>query len=249
MRVVIKLGDQAQTFKATRRWEVPRIILKLNAGPLVLLNGSFVVINAQLAVEDLLLGPPVLKHLRINYQTILQWNHTCLNETDCNTIDTTAAPTSIIGRILIARIRRVRTEAARTNEDNEPQEQHTATTSTGTKPTNGANNTTPTPPPRVNYYHTRNMPDPFQNPNLIDLPDAGQEGASKTAVEDMLAEALVADFPRARINQLQQVVMDRVNVFRTTFSKDKSANITRLKSKLKPDAKPAIVKLRGYNEN
>lgn len=111
MRDAIKSGDKAQNFKATRRWEVPRLIFKLDAGPLALLNVSFLVINAQLAVKDLLIGLPVLKRLGIDSQTMLQWNYARLDETNCNTIDTKAASTSELGRILIARIQRVENEA------------------------------------------------------------------------------------------------------------------------------------------
>lgn len=93
------------------------------------------------------------------------------------------------------------------------------------------------------------MPDPFPNSSLIDLLDAVQEVAIKKAIEDMLAEALVTGFPKARFDELQRIVMDRVNELCTTFLKGKRAIIPPLKLELESDSKPVIVKLRRYNES
>lgn len=243
VRVAIKSGDEAQQFTANRRWEVPRLLLKLAAGPLALLNVSFIVLDAQLAAEDLLIGLPVLKHLGIDSTTMLERNFERLHETDCSQVDLTNASTSKIGRILIARIQRMRTHDASDAADNQ------SMTTSAQAPKQTTTNQPPHDRPRANYYDSRSAPDPFPNPNLLDLPDADQNESVRSAINEMFTDALIAGFPKTRFDELKQIVMKRVNVFRTTFSRGNGANIAPLKLELKPNAKPVIVKLRRYSES
>ena len=78
VQVAFKTNDSTQRFTASREWVVPRLILGLSAGPLALLNVAFLVTDAQLADEDLLIGLPVLKHLEIDSKTMLERNRDCL---------------------------------------------------------------------------------------------------------------------------------------------------------------------------
>lgn len=250
VQVALRKGENAETFTFSRQWTVPRLVLQLSAGPLALLNVTMLVADAELADEDILIGRPVLAHLGIDSRTMLEAKRSTLHETDCKKVRRNATTDSRIGRILIARIKGV----------NNPE---LSLPDTGVKQTSAWDNKqpnlegteqtptqcTPLDRPRSNYFGNRADVDPFPNPNLIDLPDADQKPAIKHAVEQMLTDALAQGFPRARFDDLRKLVLVRINVFRTTFSKGEPAKIPPLELHLKANAKPVQVKLRKYNNS
>ena len=67
-------------------------------------------------------------------------------------------------------------------------------------------------------------------------------------VEDILTDALVQGFPKARFDDLRKTVMARLGVFRTDFSRT-SASIPPLRLELKPDAKLVHVKIIKYSDS
>lgn len=56
LQAALKDTEIAQKFSFSGTWTPPRTILHLNAGPLALLNASFLVADDKLSVEDMLIG-------------------------------------------------------------------------------------------------------------------------------------------------------------------------------------------------
>lgn len=72
---------QKLTFPRTRA--PPRTVWKISAGPLPLLNIEYPVTDAELAVEDLHIGLPVLEHLPVDKKTFLEERRNLLDGSDC----------------------------------------------------------------------------------------------------------------------------------------------------------------------
>lgn len=67
-------------------WIVPRMFFRLTAGPLTPLNVTFLVVNSELAAEDLLVELLILQHLGIDMNTMLEQNRYVLDGTECSLI-------------------------------------------------------------------------------------------------------------------------------------------------------------------
>lgn len=217
VQVALRKGENAETFTFSREWTVPRLVLQLSAGPLALLNVTMLVADAELADEDILIGRPVLSHLGIDPRTMLESKRSQLHETDYKMLSGNASPNSKIGRILIARIKGVKNPELSPATDTEEKPASTDCENDPEKTKQTPSPVLPVHRPRSNYFGNRADVDPFPNPNLIDLPDADQQLAIKQAVNNMLNDALAHGFPRARFDDLRKSVLDRLNVFRTTF--------------------------------
>lgn len=78
-------------------------------GKLVLLNVSFFVADDDLSCEELLIGLPVLRHLRIDNKTVMKTNPSKLDGTDCAKVgNQTSEGLDAVGRLFIARNRHVK---------------------------------------------------------------------------------------------------------------------------------------------
>lgn len=110
LQVALKEDETAQSFTFSRRWTPPRTVLRLVAGPLALVNVTFLVADADLAVEDLLIGLPVLQHLGVDTKSLLENKRDVLNGTDCSTVKPHITG-GHVSRLMIARLNRM------TNED------------------------------------------------------------------------------------------------------------------------------------
>ena len=82
--------------------------MNLSAGQLALVNFSFLICDVELSGEDLLLVHPLLVHLGIDSQTMLEQNHSSLMESDCEAIaHITGKQTSSVCLLLIGRLQQV----------------------------------------------------------------------------------------------------------------------------------------------
>lgn len=72
LQVALKYSSDGARFSFSRTWTALRTVLKLTSGPLALLNLQYLVADADLDVEDLLLGLPVLRHLGVDTKTVLE---------------------------------------------------------------------------------------------------------------------------------------------------------------------------------
>ena len=79
-------GSKPIKFTCDRTWTIPRTVLTLSSGQLALCNISFLVVNGNISKEQLLIGLPVLQHLRIDTRTLLEQQQSQLHETDCQEV-------------------------------------------------------------------------------------------------------------------------------------------------------------------
>lgn len=72
LQLALKDADRAQLFTFSQTWTPPPTVLRSAAGPLALVNVTFLVADANLAAEDLLIGLPVLRHLGVDSKALLE---------------------------------------------------------------------------------------------------------------------------------------------------------------------------------
>ena len=102
--------------------------------------------------------------------------------------------------------------------------------------------------PRVDYYETRNLPDPCPDPSLLDPLDAFQHNEIMSATEQMLSRAAANGLPEELQPKLRKLVKEHLDVFRIGFSHGKPARIPPLHIELMDDTTPIKVQLRNYSE-
>lgn len=84
LSVALKKGDQdsAESFSFPRTRIISRTILQLFSGNLAQMNIIFLVVDDDLACEDLVIGRPVPKHLRVDTHSLLDNNRFVPNGAD-----------------------------------------------------------------------------------------------------------------------------------------------------------------------
>lgn len=82
IQIALKSSDKAASFKFSRVWKVQRLVMELSSGRLELTNISFIVSDAALASEDVLIGLPALQHLVVDSRTILKRNRAMIDGQD-----------------------------------------------------------------------------------------------------------------------------------------------------------------------
>lgn len=224
LSVALKSGDEAQSFRFSRTWTCPRTVLHLSAGPLALLNIRYLIPDDDLACSDLLIGQPVLYHLKIDTKTLLEQNRSQLDGTDC--VDAHPDKFTAVGQI--GRLMR---------------DLYNATT-----PVSQNVNLPDSARPRVNYFDARAENDAFPIPSLIDVADSNQEHGVRTSLEEAIDIAKSDGISEEFVPELRTLVLGHVDLFRTTFSACGSAKVSPLKIVLKGGATPIRVKLRNYSQ-
>lgn len=84
VQVALRKEGEGNIFTFSRSWTVFRSALHLLSGLLALLNITFLVSGDDLVCEDILIGYPDLKHLRIDSNTLQDVIRSTLDGTDCN---------------------------------------------------------------------------------------------------------------------------------------------------------------------
>eukprot|EP00737_Agarophyton_chilense_P003792 gb/GEZJ01004544.1/.p1 GENE.gb/GEZJ01004544.1/~~gb/GEZJ01004544.1/.p1 ORF type:complete len:294 (-),score=41.13 gb/GEZJ01004544.1/:342-1223(-) len=152
LQVTLKDKDVPQTFSFWRSWAPPRTTLKLSAGPLALVNITFLVADEELTAEDLLIGLPVLEHLGVDTKTLLEEKRNFLDGFDCSSV--CASQSSVLGgqlsRLMIARSNQLPNS-----------EDFSSSLSDATRPS-------------VNYDHVHEEQDTFSDASLLDEVDSSQ---------------------------------------------------------------------------
>ena len=198
----------------------------------------FLVADDDLAEEDLLVGRPVLSHMGIDSTTMLVRHREELDGLSCADVrNVVTTRTGKIGRLLLARIHHVK-GACQEEKKNQPTKKNfNKLNQSGDRKKNRQTS---------NYFTNRNEIDPFPHPSLIDPNDLDQEDDIKTGINGMLQDATRNGFPATYFDKLSNMIWQRKNVFRTTFSAGPPAAVPPLRIKLRADAVPTILKLRKY---
>ena len=187
LQVALCDNNEATKFTFSRTCIVPMVVMHLSAGQLALLNVIFLVADANIAFEDLLIGQPLLAILGVDSRTLLENNRAQLDGTDCASIPNISPGTKSVGRLMIARLQN--------KKGTEPQ----PATKDNTRPLD-PNRT------RTNYYLNHDDTDWFPIPSLIDIADRDQHAYIKAHVEQMLQRAENEGFPSGRMPELREVV-------------------------------------------
>lgn len=151
---------------------------------MVLRNILFLISDASLASEDILIGLPVLKHLEIDSRALLERNCAHLDGMNYSSFPLPSASDkrSSLGRIMIGRLERSETEdmACYDCDISESCEEETKSTSIlqAAWPST-AKDTHDLGRPSSNYYVNRFNDNPFPDLNLMDL-----DGPSKAKHEE-----------------------------------------------------------------
>lgn len=220
-----KKGELPQEYNCSRAWFVPITVPHLNAGQLALKNIKFLVADYDVNCEDILIGRPVLHHLRVDTKTLLEDNIPALDGTDCSSIEQTVQTNGgKVSRIMMARLNHVENS----HEDTPPK--------------------VSTVRPKVNYYAARAEEDPFPNPFLLDSIDSDQHDDIMAEVREAEKKAFDYGLPRDERPRLEKILSDHADIFRTSFSSGPPARLPLLKIELTADAKPVKVRLRNYSQ-
>ncbi len=81
IQVDLSAGGEAQELSFYTTWTCPRIFLHLAAGQLALFNVRFLVADGVLSSGDLIVGLPVLQHLKVDNRTLLEKDRASLDGT------------------------------------------------------------------------------------------------------------------------------------------------------------------------
>lgn len=70
LQVVSKDETNTKAFSVPKTWSVPRMILQLTKGPLALINVTLLLLDKELAEEDILIVLPMLQRLVIDTKSM-----------------------------------------------------------------------------------------------------------------------------------------------------------------------------------
>lgn len=85
--VTLKAGEEKYKFSFSRAWKCPRTVLHISDGQLHLLNIECLAPDEALTCEDMIIGLPVLHHLKVDSKTLLEQNRGALDGTDCSAVN------------------------------------------------------------------------------------------------------------------------------------------------------------------
>lgn len=88
IKVALTNTSQGGDYQFSRVWKLPRLVMELSTGRMALNNIAFLISDAKLASEDLLIGLPLLRHLGIDSRTLLERNRAQLDGADCSSVPT-----------------------------------------------------------------------------------------------------------------------------------------------------------------
>lgn len=145
LRVALKTGSDLQRFAVSRAWGVIRTVFHLSSGRLAILNIRYLVEVDYSAGENLLIGLPVLRHLKTYLKALLDANREALDDIDCALLDDqTKSNVGCVSRVMSVRQKR--------------------------QQDNGRDTSTVLPGDssrmRVNYFMVSSREDPFADPTF-----------------------------------------------------------------------------------
>lgn len=109
LQVVLTDGEDALSFLFSRTWTPARTVLNLNAGPLYLVIVSYLVVDADLSVEDLLVVLPVLLNMGVGTKSFSEKRRHLLGGVYCSSIRAASdrARGRQVSRLMIFRLNRL----------------------------------------------------------------------------------------------------------------------------------------------
>lgn len=162
---VLNNDQKPISISCNKVWKVPRTILQVISGPLAPCNVSHLVINGELAPEQLLIGRHVLKHLGVDATTLLDKNRLSLDGNDCIDVGN---PTAYVRRMTLSRISKNSSSTKHQNEKTSNQAAVVATPDVNPASLEDVR-------PRQNYFVVRDEPDTLPEEYSLETADRNQE--------------------------------------------------------------------------
>ena len=207
----------------SRTWTCPRLILHLAAGKLALFNVKFLVADGGPATGDLIIGLPVLRHLKVDTRTLLERNPKFPDGRDCAVVK---GITQSDASVQIGQISPVPTESS-------------------DKKCTSANEHRPT----SNYFENRSAAEEFPNLYVMDRIKAESDrDAVLAAIDDKIKKTDANFLSKQKQEELRSLIGNNLSIFCTTFSAGPRAEIKPLKIYLAPQSRPVLIKLRNYSQ-
>lgn len=185
---------------------------------------TFFVVDADLAVEDLLIPVLVLQRLGVNAKTPLKDRPDLLDGFDYFSVGAFNVWTQDgqVSRLLFVRPNRL----------------------------SGSHMSPNTPlvyvRHRVRFFKIMEEQDPFADSAFLNPCDSIQLKEIKVAVDNTMELASSNEFSYDKLPKFWKLFFDLADPFRTSFSSDSPAKIPPLKADLVPDARPVCVRFRSY---
>lgn len=189
LQVALKEVDKVQLSSFSGAWAPPCIFLHLGSCLLALTNVRFLVSDADLLAEKILIGAPNLLHLGVDTKTMLKCDRTRIDRSDYSVTDHRKSLGSI-SRLMIERRNRVIG-----NTENAEKAQA-----------------------RVDYFKPRRDENPFLGDSLLDPIDAEQHNEVVAEIKSMVERAAVAGLEGSLLERLNTMVWKNMNVFRVGVS-------------------------------
>lgn len=113
LHVTLMYGEAPQSFTFSRFCTPPRTVIRLSPGSLDLTNIKYLVADAEIATEELLIGLSLSIHLGVDTKELLEPQRDVLDEANCSAVQlgTDIGPVS---HIMISRFNRVKDDPSKT---------------------------------------------------------------------------------------------------------------------------------------
>lgn len=221
--MALKKGADAPSFTFLRTWTIPRTVFNLFSGNIALADVTFLVAEDAIACEELIIGLPVLRHLKVDTRTLLENNRSKLDGQDCSAVGnpTMSSKGGVLSLMITARLNGVANEMSETVWNDRP---------------------------RVNYFSVRTEADPFPDPSLLDPIDSEKHEDILQGVKDMKDTAKKNGLEPDSANSLERLINTNIDVFRNGFSSGPPSKIRPLRIELMPEAKKIRVHLLNYTQ-
>lgn len=163
LRVALRTDMDAQKFTFLRAWTLTRTVLSLSPDSFALLNERYLVADASLAAEDMLISLPVLCHLDVDGKTLLKERRGLLNGSNCFNVNgkDLKCAREIISRLMVARLNLVSNESVTVSKSED--EDHDGSQVRQSRDSS------------VDYYRVCEKKDPFLDPSVLDPLDSDQK--------------------------------------------------------------------------
>lgn len=200
--------------------------MQLDAGPLALINATFLVADVDISAEKLLIDLSVLQNLRVDKSIVLEQRRDVLDGSDCSFIGN-ASVVDGGGYVICQSIGDSPNEPNQSRKKKSAEDMELSCS-------------------RVEYLDVRIEKDPFPDASLLEAIDIDQHNEVPVAINKMIHTAMENRFLKKKLSELQDLIEVHANILRVSFSADPPAQVPSLRIDFIPDAVPIRVSLRAY---
>lgn len=232
IQIELKVRSHAKKFIFSHIWTAPLTSLKLADGPLALLNVEYLSIVGELAVEDLLIGLQILRHLGFDTRTIEDRKDLLSSTYSANfKANSLHGKGGSVGRLMIARLGLVSNEAVIDKEDNTDVKMLDGAQPFGRRET------------AIHYYNVGKEEGLFPEAPTNDPLEVHQKDYIDAGITKMLDDGSDNGLMPELKDLLRRLVTNNVDVFHRSFSSGPPAKVDPLRIDLMPSAKLTLTRV------